>query len=294
MATGLHGVTAIAIRMATAMLLAALAPSASAQTVRYIHTDALGSVAVVTDQNRNVLERREYEPYGLQLTPIIKDGPGYTGHVQDAATGLTYMQQRYYDPTIGRFLSVDPVTAYENPVGASNRYWYTNNNPYRFTDPDGRRIKRVGTREERKAIKTALKNIEKSNPASKARMKEMRDSDHVHTIRFPQPGEAPENKTTGVKANESIAGVGTGSETIVDPTKSVTTVNTDGTAVTSSGETVLTHELLGHGGDKDKGVMDRSINPATGERRSEERAMDAENEYKDAVGEPRRNCHSTC
>lgn len=48
------------------------------------------------------------------------------------------MQQRYYDPTVGRFLSVDPVTAYENPTGAFNRYWYANNNPYKFTDPDGR------------------------------------------------------------------------------------------------------------------------------------------------------------
>jgi uncharacterized protein RhaS with RHS repeats len=48
------------------------------------------------------------------------------------------MQQRYYDPQIGRFLSVDPVTAYSNPVGAFNRYWYANNNPYKFTDPDGR------------------------------------------------------------------------------------------------------------------------------------------------------------
>ena len=46
--------------------------------------------------------------------------------------------QRYYDPGIGRFLSVDPVTAYSNPIGAFNRYWYANNNPYRFTDPDGR------------------------------------------------------------------------------------------------------------------------------------------------------------
>ena len=41
-------------------------------------------------------------------------------------------------PQIGRFLSVDPVTAYENPLGAFNRYKYANNNPYRFTDPDGR------------------------------------------------------------------------------------------------------------------------------------------------------------
>lgn len=45
--------------------------------------------------------------------------------------------QRYYDPILGRFLSVDPVEAKDN--GASfNRYDYANNNPYRFTDPDGR------------------------------------------------------------------------------------------------------------------------------------------------------------
>jgi uncharacterized protein RhaS with RHS repeats len=48
------------------------------------------------------------------------------------------MQQRYYDPMIGRSLSVDPVTAYSSPGANFNRYWYANNNPYRFTDPDGR------------------------------------------------------------------------------------------------------------------------------------------------------------
>jgi len=47
------------------------------------------------------------------------------------------MQQRYYDPMIGRFLSVDPVTA--TSVGGNfNRYWYGNDNPYRFKDLDGR------------------------------------------------------------------------------------------------------------------------------------------------------------
>jgi RHS repeat-associated protein len=138
MVTGLHSVTLRIVGAAATALLWSLAPSASAQTVRYIHTDALGSVAVVTDQNRNVIERREYEPYGYQLTPVIKDGPGYTGHVQDAATGLTYMQQRYYAPDLGRFLSVDPVTAYGGDMRHFGRYAYAYNNPYKFVDPDGR------------------------------------------------------------------------------------------------------------------------------------------------------------
>ncbi|MFC3657372.1 RHS repeat domain-containing protein [Xanthomonas hyacinthi] len=109
-----------------------------AQTVKYIHTDALGSIVAVTDANANIIERREYEPYGAQSSPVVQDGPGYTGHVQDAATGLTYMQQRYYDSSIERFLSVDPVLADGNTGGNFNRYRYAANNPYRFTDPDGR------------------------------------------------------------------------------------------------------------------------------------------------------------
>src|SRR5690606_33053656 len=67
-----------------------------------------------------------------------RPGPGYTGHYRDVGTGLVYMQQRYYDPQLGLFLSTDPVTAYGSPVGQFHRYRYANNNPYKFTDPDGR------------------------------------------------------------------------------------------------------------------------------------------------------------
>jgi RHS repeat-associated protein len=130
---------------ATALLLGlatlVCAAPAAAQTVEYVHTDALGSVVAVTDANRNIVERREYEPYGYQLTPTLQNGPGYSGHVQDAATGLTYMQQRYYDPLLGRFLSVDPVTMHDNgDPRLFNRYAYANNNPYTYVDPDGRYV----------------------------------------------------------------------------------------------------------------------------------------------------------
>jgi uncharacterized protein RhaS with RHS repeats len=48
------------------------------------------------------------------------------------------MQARYYDPVIGRFYSNDPVGwSPENPVMSFNRYLYVNNNPYKYTDPDG-------------------------------------------------------------------------------------------------------------------------------------------------------------
>jgi RHS repeat-associated protein len=106
--------------------------------LKYQHTDALGSPVAVTNASGQVIERMDYEPWGAIIGKPNHNGIGYTGHVMDAATGLTYMQQRYYDQNIGRFLSVDPVAANTNTGLNFNRYWYANNSPYGFIDPDGR------------------------------------------------------------------------------------------------------------------------------------------------------------
>jgi RHS repeat-associated protein len=42
--------------------------------------------------------------------------------VNDADTGLVYMQQRYYEPVAGRFLSVDPVATEAGTGSSFNRY----------------------------------------------------------------------------------------------------------------------------------------------------------------------------
>ncbi|WP_235570089.1 RHS repeat-associated core domain-containing protein [Lysobacter sp. Root916] len=113
-------------------------PSNTVIATKYHHTDALGSPVATTNTSGAVIERTNYEPYGSPINKTI-NGIGYTGHVMDGATGLTYMQQRYYDPTLGRFLSVDPVSAVERgDLRLLNRYSYAYNNPYKFVDPDGR------------------------------------------------------------------------------------------------------------------------------------------------------------
>ncbi len=118
-----------------------------AATIEYQHTDALGSPIAVTDAAGAVIQTSDYEPYGKLLNRPLTDGPGFTGHVQDGSTGLAYMQQRYYDPSLGRFLSTDAVTAFDNASDAFNRYWYANNNPFTLKDPDGRL---AGTEKEKK------------------------------------------------------------------------------------------------------------------------------------------------
>jgi RHS repeat-associated protein len=107
---------------------------AGSGTTTYVHTDGLRSPVAETTAAGAVTSRR-YEPYGASTSGQPQQGPGYAGHVTDAETGLSYMQQRYYDPMAGRFLSVDPVAA---SAGGFNRYWYANNNPYKNIDPDGR------------------------------------------------------------------------------------------------------------------------------------------------------------
>lgn len=129
------------------LLLVILAPCINvcfAGTIRYQHTDILGSVIAETDENGSVISRSHYEPFGLR-TGGEKAGIGYTGHLQDEELSLTYMQQRYYDPVIGRFYSNDPVDMLGhmqrgNPTMGFNRYSYVNNNPYKYTDPDGRAL----------------------------------------------------------------------------------------------------------------------------------------------------------
>jgi RHS repeat-associated protein len=108
----------------------------STWTFTYLHTDALGSPVVETSSTGDIIDSTKYKPYGEPSE--YKQAPGFTGHVTDALTGLSYMQQRYYDPVLGRFLSVDPFPTDTSTGDEFNRYVYAGNNPYKFVDPDGR------------------------------------------------------------------------------------------------------------------------------------------------------------
>lgn len=106
-------------------------------TVKYLHSDGPGSLVAITSEAGRIIELKGYEPWGGVIGKPAYSGVGYTGHLMDGATGLTYMRQRYYDPMIGRFLSVDPMPANATNGTNVNRYWYGNNNPFTFIDPNG-------------------------------------------------------------------------------------------------------------------------------------------------------------
>jgi RHS repeat-associated protein len=115
-------------------------------TVIYYHTDAIGSVRMITDQNGQVVARYDYLPFGepwVPPPPQNQDVRQFAGKERDPETGFDYFGARYYQSQTGRFTTVDPVLEIEQAVADPqrwNRYTYVRNNPFRYVDPDGRAI----------------------------------------------------------------------------------------------------------------------------------------------------------
>jgi RHS repeat-associated protein len=245
-----------------------------AETLTYVHTDALGSPIARTNSAGTVIERSEYEPYGKLLNRPNDDRAGYTGHVMDSASGLTYMQQRYYDPQIGRFLSVDPVTADGNTGSNFHRYWYANNNPYKFTDPDGRYIC-DGTKQQCASVEQGIQDIRSAASQLKEGSTERAILDRV--VDFYGEADHDNDVTVQVVAGDSKAGsaVTVGSETTITYNPLAHGEGYGGTVDTHERAATLAHEG-NHGVDQKRWGMTNSLH-----RRewNEKRAVTAEAAY---------------
>jgi RHS repeat-associated protein len=115
----------------------------------YYHHDVLGTTLAQSDESGNVVWWANYDPYGSKNNGNSEDTKPqrYTGKEFDDETDLYYFGARYYNPTLARFISVDPVRVVDqkgkinqkilsNPQRL-NLYSYGLNNPYKFIDPDG-------------------------------------------------------------------------------------------------------------------------------------------------------------
>ncbi|HEX2060441.1 MAG TPA: RHS repeat-associated core domain-containing protein [Thermoanaerobaculia bacterium] len=117
---------------------------AGPEKVRHFHLDHLGTPRLITGNGGAIIAERTYGAFGRGLivdsTPPPHELAQFTAHERDTFQ-LDYMHARYYEPMLGRFLSVDPVLdiklALHEPQ-LRNRYSYVTNNPLTFTDPDGR------------------------------------------------------------------------------------------------------------------------------------------------------------
>ena len=104
--------------------------------VSYYHKDHLGSSSLTTDSSGEVVYSTDYNPFGSSLHEEGEEKYTYNSKELDS-TGLYYYGARYYDASIGRFVSVDPVQGNLFNTQRLNRYSYTLNNPLKYVDPSG-------------------------------------------------------------------------------------------------------------------------------------------------------------
>lgn len=110
----------------------------------YFRKNIFGDVERIYNDNGTVVGRYSYSAFGeceikLDTDNIASLNPiRYRGYYFDDELGLYYLQSRYYDPEIGRFISADSIE-YINPenVNGLNLYAYCNNNPVTNVDPNG-------------------------------------------------------------------------------------------------------------------------------------------------------------
>ncbi|QEU81733.1 RHS repeat-associated core domain-containing protein [Streptomyces subrutilus] len=113
-----------------------------AVTTSYLLADNNGTATTAVDASTQAVVRRKFTPFGEArgAAPAVWPGKkGFVGGETDESTGLVHLGAREYDPTTGRFLSVDPIVDYSD-AKQQNPYAYANNSPVTFSDPTGKAI----------------------------------------------------------------------------------------------------------------------------------------------------------
>ena len=95
--------------------------------------DAWGNILSITDVNGTDLSSNA--THIANLNPLR-----YRGYVYDNETGFYYLQSRYYDPVVGRFVNLDGFVSTGTGFSGFNMFAYCNNNPVMYVDDLGTRV----------------------------------------------------------------------------------------------------------------------------------------------------------
>ncbi len=119
--------------------------SAAIDASFYYRYNAQGDVIALLDSTGAIIAEYDYTAYGRQIkrSGMISSAVGdrnpfrYRGYYYDDETGLYYLQSRYYDAYVGRFISADKVMGVNNDMATYNLFAYCGNNPITFIDRTG-------------------------------------------------------------------------------------------------------------------------------------------------------------
>jgi RHS repeat-associated protein len=105
----------------------------------FYHADGLGSIVAVGNENGVVSARRSFDSFGqmIDAQSAFPSKYGYAGEYFDEAGQLQYNRARWYDRSVGRFVSQDVHPGLDRAPITLNKFIYANSNPVNFTDPSG-------------------------------------------------------------------------------------------------------------------------------------------------------------
>ena len=111
-------------------------------TLYYYVLNAQGDVVRIVDSSRNTVASYTYDPWGkiISSSGTLADiNPlRYRGYYYDSETGFYYLQSRYYDPEIGRFINADSYASTDaTGLLSTNMFAYCENDPVNKSDPTG-------------------------------------------------------------------------------------------------------------------------------------------------------------
>ena len=118
--------------------LALVSQTTAAGASYFYDFDTMGSTVGLSDATGAYVNSYRYLPFGQSLTSsgAVANPFQYIGAlgVQSEASGLLFMRARFYDPSVGSFVSSDPLQLLG---GDTNFYCYAINRPVQFADPSG-------------------------------------------------------------------------------------------------------------------------------------------------------------
>ncbi|MDY6837597.1 MAG: RHS repeat-associated core domain-containing protein [Thermodesulfobacteriota bacterium] len=105
----------------------------------FYNNDCLGSTRVLTDPNGDVVNRYTYDAYGRTIMESGVTGNVYlfAGEARDFNVGLDYLRARWMNPSVGRFVSRDPLLSSLTSPTMLRSYLYAGGNPVNYADPSG-------------------------------------------------------------------------------------------------------------------------------------------------------------
>ena len=130
----------------------------------YYVTDMHGNVVQLLDESGNVTKTYEYDSFGNEVKPEKKDENPYRycGEYYDKETEEVYLRARYYQPSVGRFITRDTYTGESDEPLSLHLYTYCANDGVNAWDPSGHWGRKDGKYVHQEITKDAYENVKQS------------------------------------------------------------------------------------------------------------------------------------